>query len=82
MPADPTPHGATAAGGATPHGYHPGAQGGFRSGDAPQRLAQAALRDVPWEIGVPKPDAAVVVDGVTRTFGGLTAVAVHLRRTA
>jgi neutral amino acid transport system ATP-binding protein len=79
MPADPTPHGATAAGGDTPHGYHPGAQGGFRSGDAPQRLAQAALRDVPWEIGVPKPDAAVVVDGVTRTFGGLTAVAVdHL----
>src|SRR5688572_2055896 len=79
MPADPTPHGATAAGGATPHGYHPGAEGGFRSGDAPQRLAQAALRDLPWEIGVAKPDAAVVVDGVTRTFGGLTAVAVdHL----
>ena len=24
MPADPTPHGATAAGGAGPHGYHPG----------------------------------------------------------
>ncbi len=79
MPADPTPHGATAAGGDTPHGYRPGAQSGFRSGDAPQRLAQAALRDVPWEVGVPKPDAAVVVDGVTRTFGGLTAVAVdHL----
>jgi branched-chain amino acid transport system ATP-binding protein len=79
MPADPTPHGATAAGGATPHGYHPGAEGEFRSGDTPQRLAQAALRDVPWEIGVAKPDPAVVVDGVTRTFGGLTAVAVdHL----
>jgi neutral amino acid transport system ATP-binding protein len=79
MPADPTPHGATGAGGATPHGYHPGTEGGFRSGDTPQRLAQAALRDVPWEIGVAKPDPAVVVDGVTRTFGGLTAVAVdHL----
>ena len=79
MPADPTPHGATAAGGTTPHGYRPGAAGTFRSGDAPQRLAQAALRDVPWEVGVAKPDPAVVVDGVTRTFGGLTAVAVdHL----
>jgi neutral amino acid transport system ATP-binding protein len=77
MPADPTPHGATAAGG-TPQG-RPGTQGGFRSGDVPQRLAQTALRDVPWEIGVAKPDAAVIVDGVTRTFGGLTAVAVdHL----
>src|SRR3954469_15797154 len=46
---------------------------------APRRLAQAALRDIPWEIGVAKPDPVVVVDGVTRTFGGLTAVAVdHL----
>ena len=79
MPADPTAHGATAAGGGTPQGYHPGEAGGFRSGDAPQRLAQAALRDLPWEVGVAKPDPAVVVDGVTRTFGGLTAVAVdHL----
>jgi neutral amino acid transport system ATP-binding protein len=79
MPADPTPHGATAAGGDTPHGFQPGKAGGFRSGDAPQRLAQAALRDLPWEIGVAKPDPAIVVDGVTRTFGGLTAVSVdHL----
>jgi neutral amino acid transport system ATP-binding protein len=46
---------------------------------APARLAQAALRDLPWEIGVAKPDPVVVVDGVTRTFGGLTAVSVdHL----
>jgi branched-chain amino acid transport system ATP-binding protein len=45
----------------------------------PARLAQAALRDVPWEIGVAKPDPAIVVDDVTRTFGGLTAVSVdHL----
>jgi neutral amino acid transport system ATP-binding protein len=79
MPADPTPHGATAAGGDTPHGFQPGKAGGFRSGDAPQRLAQAALRDLPWDIGVAQPDPAIVVDGVTRTFGGLTAVSVdHL----
>jgi neutral amino acid transport system ATP-binding protein len=85
MPADPTPHGSTAAGGtgasetSQPHGYHPGEAGAFRSGDAPQRLAQAALRDVPWEVGVAKPDPAIVVDSVTRTFGGLTAVSVdHL----
>src|ERR687889_733411 len=85
MPADPTPHGSTAAGGAgapkaaEPHGYHPGQAGSFRSGDTPQRLAQIALRDVAWEVGVAKPDPAIVVDGVTRTFGGLTAVSVdHL----
>src|SRR5215218_10283789 len=85
MPADPTPSGATASGaggpgaGAPGPGYHPDAPGAFHSGDAPRRLAQIALRDLPWEIGVAKPDAAVVVDGVTRTFGGLTAVSVdHL----
>ncbi|SFF28636.1 ABC transporter ATP-binding protein [Blastococcus tunisiensis] len=83
MPADPTPHGATASGagtsGGSPQGYRPGQEGGWASGDTPQRLAQIALRDLPWEIGVAKPDPAVVVDGVTRTFGGLTAVSVdHL----
>src|SRR3954468_23252643 len=84
MPAEPTPAtGATPAGstasGSGAHGYHPEEAGAFRSGDAPRRLAQAALRDIPWEVGVAKPDAAVVVDGITRTFGGLTAVAVdHL----
>ncbi len=88
MPADPTPHGATASGagasgagatGGTPHGNHPGHVTGWQSGDAPQRLAQIALRDLPWDVGVAKPDPAVVVDGVTRTFGGLTAVSVdHL----
>ena len=36
--------------------------------------ARAALRDVPHEPGAPKPDPIVVVDGVRRTFGGLTAV--------
>ncbi len=79
MPADPTPHGATAAGGDAPSGYHPGQAGEFHSGDAPQRLARTALRDVPWEVGVSKPDPAIVVDDVTRSFGGLTAVSVdHL----
>jgi neutral amino acid transport system ATP-binding protein len=82
MPADPTPHGATASGsgvGAPGTGSRPDAPGAFHSGDAPRRLAQAALRDLPWEVGVAKPDPAVVVDGVTRTFGGLTAVSVdHL----
>jgi branched-chain amino acid transport system ATP-binding protein len=52
---------------------------GAASAGPPRRLAQAALRDVPWEIGVAKPDPAIVVDGVRRTFGGLTAVSVdHL----
>ncbi|MCV2491403.1 ABC transporter ATP-binding protein [Geodermatophilus sp. YIM 151500] len=65
MPADeqPGPHGAATA----------------STAGAPRRLAQAALRDVPWEVGVAKPDPAVVVDDVRRTFGGLTAVSVdHL----
>ena len=64
MPADPSPT----------NGAHAASAGG-----APRRLAQAALRDVPWEIGVAKPDPAIVVDGVTRSCGGLTAVSVdHL----
>src|SRR3954447_2389833 len=83
MPAEPTPSGATPAGatasGSGAHGYHPEEAGAFRSGDAPRRLAQTALRDLPWEVGVAKPDAAVVVDSMTRSFGGLTAVSVdHL----
>src|SRR3954466_9852208 len=78
MPADPTPHGASAAGASGASGAS-GERPAFRHGDAPQRLAQVALRDVPWEIGVAKPDPAIVVDGVTRSFGGLTAVSVdHL----
>src|SRR3954447_16750543 len=82
MPADPPTHGATASGsgvGAPGTGSRRDAPGAFHSGDAPRRLAQAALRDLPWEVGVAKPDPAVVVDSVTRTFGGLTAVSVdHL----
>ncbi|MGY1856297.1 ABC transporter ATP-binding protein [Modestobacter sp. SYSU DS0290] len=79
MPADPLspgaqPHGAHAA---QPEELARAGSGQHRA--APQRLAQAALRDLPWEVGVAKPDPAIVVDGVTRTFGGLTAVSVdHL----
>src|SRR3954449_89076 len=68
MPADPSP--TTGA-----HAMSAGAP----AQQAPRRLAQAALKDLPWEIGVAKPDPIVVVDGVRRTFGGLTAVSVdHL----
>src|SRR3954470_9769349 len=79
MPADPTPASdatpsSGAASGATPTREEMAA---YRSGDAPRRVAQAALRDLPWEVGVAKPDPAIVVDGVSRTFGGLTAVAVE-----
>ncbi|SET01199.1 ABC transporter ATP-binding protein [Geodermatophilus poikilotrophus] len=82
MPADHTPgqpasHGATASSGATPGASAP--EHAWRTGDAPRRVAQAALKELPWEVGVAKPDPTIVVDGVTRTFGGLTAVSVdHL----
>ncbi|SDM38380.1 branched-chain amino acid transport system ATP-binding protein [Geodermatophilus siccatus] len=73
MPADPT------AGQPAPHGAHAASLDPAAAGRAPRLLARAALRDVPWEVGVAKPDPAIVVDGVTRTFGGLTAVSVdHL----
>src|SRR3954466_16011195 len=74
MPAEPTASGAHAAGadGDTPTPES-------ATGRVPRRLAQAALKDLPWEVGVAKPDPAIVVDGVSRTFGGLTAVSVdHL----
>jgi len=82
MPADQTPgqpasHGATASSGAAPGASAP--EHAWRTGDEPRRVAQAALKDLSWEVGVAKPDPAIVVDGVTRTFGGLTAVSVdHL----
>ncbi|WP_100498509.1 ABC transporter ATP-binding protein [Geodermatophilus chilensis] len=73
MPADQTP------GQPAPHGAHAASLDATATGAAPRLLARAALRDVPWEVGVAKPDPAIVVDGVTRTFGGLTAVSVdHL----
>jgi neutral amino acid transport system ATP-binding protein len=47
-------------------------------GSATER-AHAALAAVPPEPGVPKPDPVLVIDGVTRSFGGLKAVDVaHL----
>ena len=39
--------------------------------------AVSALSSVPAEPGAPKPDPILVVDGVTRRFGGLTAVDVE-----
>jgi neutral amino acid transport system ATP-binding protein len=71
MPVDPRSASGSAA--------EPQGATAWKSGDAPRRLAQAALKDLPWEVGVAKPDPVVVVDDVRRTFGGLTAVAVdHL----
>src|SRR3954462_4374344 len=79
MPADPGSHGSHAA---RPDEVPPAGNAPTResaAGRVPQRLAQAALKDLPWEVGVAKPDPAIVVDKVTRTFGGLTAVSVdHL----
>lgn len=47
--------------------------------DAPERPGAAALADIAPEPGVPKPDPILVVDKVTRAFGGLKAVDVdHL----
>src|SRR5690606_10673013 len=39
--------------------------------------AREALRDLPNDPGVPKPDPIVVGDDITRTFGGLKAVDVE-----
>ncbi|RBY76690.1 ABC transporter ATP-binding protein [Geodermatophilus sp. TF02-6] len=73
MPADPmSPEPA-------PTGAHAASLDRDAADGAVRRPARTALQDVPWEVGVAKPDPAVVVDGVTRTFGGLTAVSVdHL----
>ena len=77
MPAEPTAHGAHAARPDETPLAAPTAESA--AGRVPQRLAQAALKDLPWQVGVAKPDPAIVVDKVTRTFGGLTAVSVdHL----
>lgn len=42
--------------------------------DVDPLAARAALADVPWEPGAPKPDPILVADNVVRRFGGLTAV--------
>src|SRR3954468_24744959 len=78
----PEPSGATASGSTPTPGPATGgseAERAWQSGDAPRRVAQAALKDLPWESGVAQPATTVVVAGVRRTFGGLTAVSVdHL----
>src|SRR5919205_1073748 len=66
MPADPTP------GRPDSHGAHAASLDAGESHGAPRLLARAALRDVPWEVGVAKPDPVIVVDEVTRSCGGLT----------
>ena len=38
------------------------------------QAARAALAEVPWEPGAPKPDPILIADHVVRRFGGLTAV--------
>ncbi len=43
-------------------------------GDVDPQACRAALADVPWEPGAPKPEPILIVDEVRRTFGGLTAV--------
>ena len=55
------------------------AAGAVRSGDAPRRLAQVALRDLPWESASPSPTRSSWSTASPGTFGGLTAVDVdHL----
>ena len=52
-----------------------GRGGGGAIDGAPSREAvAAALRDVPLDPGVPKPDPILVVDDLRRRFGGLVAV--------
>ena len=70
MPADETHVQST---GATAVGAN-GASGATATSAVDVSAARAALRDVPHQPGAPKPDPIVVVDGVRRTFGGLTAV--------
>jgi ABC-type branched-subunit amino acid transport system ATPase component len=48
--------------------------GGTATARVDVSAARAALKEVPHEPGAKKPDPIVVVDGVRRNFGGLTAV--------
>ena len=70
MPADATSTGPTTG---TATGPEAGAATSTVTG-VDISAARAALREVPHEPGAKKPDPIVVVDGVRRTFGGLTAV--------
>ncbi len=47
---------------------------GDRLDSVDSAAARAALADVPWEPGAPKPDPILVAEGVRRQFGGLVAV--------
>jgi branched-chain amino acid transport system ATP-binding protein len=47
---------------------------GEATADVDPVAARAALADVPWEPGAPKPDPILIADNVVRRFGGLTAV--------
>ena len=49
----------------------------YRRTDVDVGAARAALKDVPREPGVPKPDPILKADGILRTFGGLRAVDVE-----
>ena len=89
MPADPEPSGSSRidlAKGSADGADAPAAPAAARVADegvpGAQRTqardaAVAALRDAPAVPGGAKPDAVLVADGVTRRFGGLTAVEVE-----
>jgi branched-chain amino acid transport system ATP-binding protein len=69
MPADTTPASAPAEATGSPAGRPTPASVVTRN--------RAALNDVDWEPGVAKPDPIMVVDKLTRSFGGLNAVSVE-----
>src|SRR3954469_10853810 len=71
MPADTTSTETPGDGGATR--YEPG-RAGAATTSVDVSAARAALKGVAHEPGAKKPDPIVVVDGIKRTFGGLTAV--------
>ena len=77
MPADPVPAG-TAPAGTAPAAPAPAQRGtsGDRSLSPAKDAAVKALADVDPVPGAAKPDPILVADGVTRRFGGLTAVEV------
>ncbi len=61
--------------GPRPHEPHPA--GALPLFDVDVAASRAALADVPWEPGAPKPDPILVAKNVVRRFGGLTAVDVE-----
>ena len=58
---------------AGPHAHAPHPSGHAEIGtDVDPVAAVAALADVPWEPGAPKPDPILIADSVVRKFGGRT----------